>query len=116
MMASSFSKRGQLIFCPLITLTCIRPRSGTSIAVPATSPSPVHVAPESFRHNRAACFTARRRDSYTTKERMQRNLHCKIRVQRLEGGGVGDVIDGIEPDLFRQGRVQHGGVDRLVER
>src|SRR5439155_27091280 len=33
----------------------------------------------------------------------------EIRVQRLEGGGVGDVIDGIEPDLLRQRRVQHGG-------
>ena len=40
----------------------------------------------------------------------------EIRVQRLEGGGVGDVIDGIEPDLLRQRRVQHGGVDRFIER
>src|SRR5438034_11790046 len=39
-----------------------------------------HVAPECFRHNRAASFTARPRHSYATTERMQGNLHHGIRV------------------------------------
>src|SRR5438552_16466151 len=37
----------------------------------------------------------------------------ETRVERLERGGVGDVIDRAEPDLLRPRRVQHGGEARF---
>src|SRR5262249_27865792 len=135
MMYSSFSKRGQLIFCPLITWTWTRPRRGTSRAVPAISPIThasvavaqkehraghinreidsvagagfrrIHVAAECFGNHRAARLPAGRSYADAAEERMQGKLHGEFRVERMKGCGVGGVVNGVEPDFLRDGRV-----------
>ena len=47
---------------------------------------------------------------------MQGNLHRELRIQRLKRSGIGRMIDGIEPDLLRQSRVQHGRVVGRIQR
>src|SRR5262249_39927626 len=70
----------------------------------------IHVAAESFRDHRATCLAAGRGDTDTAEERMQRERYSKLRIERVKCGGIGGVIDRVEPDLFGYRWVEHGRV------
>src|SRR2546423_4442850 len=46
---------------------------------------------------------------------MQRNLYTELGIKRLKRGSVSGMINGIEPDFFLNGRIQHrrviGGIN-----
>ena len=56
------------------------------------------------------------RNPNAPEKRMQRNLHRELRIQRLERRRVVRVVDGIEPDLLGQRRMQHRRVVGLIQR
>ncbi len=47
---------------------------------------------------------------------MQRDFHFVVRIEGLERRSIAGVIDGVKPDSFRQRRMEHRRVIRLVER
>src|SRR5713226_1609289 len=48
-------------------------------------------------------------------KRMQRDFHLVVVIEGLKGAGIAGVVDRIEPDFFRQRRMEHRRVIGFVE-
>src|SRR5262249_994611 len=62
----------------------------------------VHVAAEFGWDNRAARFAIRGSDTDAAQERMEREAHLEIRIERLKGRDIFLDVDRVKPDLLRQ--------------
>ena len=76
----------------------------------------IHIPAKGLGNNRTARFSSGRSHTDAAEKRMQRNFDFVIRIQSLEGSGVASMINRIEPDLLRQGRMNHRGVVGGVQR
>jgi hypothetical protein len=69
----------------------------------------IRVAAKFRRNNRTARLAGRRSYADARQEWTERNFGLVGRVERLECGGAGGVVDGVEPYFFGERRVEAGG-------
>src|SRR5262249_14670062 len=76
----------------------------------------VHIAAVLGGNNLAARLAASGSNPYAAEERMQRNFHRKVGIERPKGSGIAGAVDRVIPDFFWEGRVEHRGVISRIER
>jgi hypothetical protein len=76
----------------------------------------VHIAAKFGGHHGTARLSIGGSHANATQKRMQRDAHGKIGIESAKSGPLAGIVNIVEPDFFRQRRVEHGCVAGGIQR